>query len=89
MDNFTFEEINLMCIYSTGTKDELIAELSAMKSHLQADENELMALTDTTIKKLQAISDAEFATLELLSVFVEYYSIEQRSKHSAYKLTDL
>ena len=37
MEKFTMEECNLMCIYDTGTKNGLLAELTAMQAHLQPD----------------------------------------------------
>lgn len=69
--NFTVEETNLMCIYNTGSRADLIAELSEMQNHLAADESELLALTKTVIGKLQAMSDADFTAVvdELIGDF--------------------
>ena len=46
MNNFTFEEINLMCIYNSGdgTRQELIEALTEMRGYLGADETELWSL---------------------------------------------
>lgn len=63
MENFTVEEINLMCIYDTGTRKGLIAELEAMQTHLEPDETELLELTRSVMEKLRAISDEEYAVL--------------------------
>lgn len=71
MNEFTFDEVNLMCIYNTGTKAGLMEELSSMRQHLEADETELRELTDSTLAKLAKTSDAEFATLELVLDFDE------------------
>ena len=71
MNEFTFEEQNLMCIYNTGSRTGLIAALTEMRGQLQADETELLELTDSTLKKLGAISDDEFAQLELFPDFDE------------------
>lgn len=71
MNEFTFEEQNLMCIYNTGSRTGLIAALTEMRGQLQADETELLELTDSTLKKLAAISDAGFAQLELFPDFDE------------------
>ncbi|WOC31652.1 MULTISPECIES: transposon-transfer assisting family protein [Caproicibacterium] len=62
---FTNDEINLMCIYNTGTREGLIAELTQMRSYLGAEETELLALTDSVLGKLQGMSDAEYAGLDL------------------------
>lgn len=34
MSNFTFDEINLMCIYNTGTRAGLMQALTDMRKHL-------------------------------------------------------
>ena len=65
MGNFTFEEMNLMCIYNTGSRAGLIESLNEMRGELSAEETELMELTDSTLRKLQAMTDDEFAELEL------------------------
>ena len=69
MGNFIFEEINLMCIYNTGSRTGLIEALNEMRGHLEPDETELRELTDSALGKLQAMSDAEFAELELYPDF--------------------
>ncbi len=73
MSRFTVEESNLMCIYNTGSRADLLAELAKMQSHLAADETELLALTNTVMDKLSAISDEEFESLsgELIPDFEE------------------
>ena len=71
MGNFTFEEMNLMCIYNTGSRTGLIEALNEMRGHLEPDETELRELTDSALGKLQAMSDAEFSQLELYPDFDE------------------
>ena len=71
MGNFTFEETNLLCIYNTGSRTGLIEALNEMRGHLEPDETELRELTDGALEKLQAMSDAEFAKLELYPDFDE------------------
>ena len=53
MGNFIFEEINLMCIYNTGSRTGLIEALNEMRGHLEPDETELRELTDSALGKLQ------------------------------------
>ena len=67
--NITFEERQLMSLYNTGTRTGLIAALEEMRGYLAADETELRELTDSALMKLQAMSDAEFAELELYPDF--------------------
>ncbi len=66
---FTNDEINLMCIYNTGTREGLIAELVQMRGYLGAEETELLVLTDSALGKLRNMSDAEYAGLDLLPDF--------------------
>ena len=69
MGNFTFEEMNLLCIYNTGSRTGLIDALTEMRGHLEPDEAELRELTDSAIRKLHTITDVEFDSLELYPDF--------------------
>ena len=71
MVNFTFEDINLLCIYNPGTREGAVEALAEMRSYLEPDEAELLALTDSTLTKLRAMTDIEFAELELYPDFDE------------------
>ena len=57
MSDFTFDEINLMCIYNTGTRAGLMQELTDMRGQLEPDETELLALTDSVLAKLATLTD--------------------------------
>jgi len=69
MGNFTFEEMNLMCIYNTGSRTGLINSLREMRGELSPEETELSELTDSALCKLQTMTDDEFAELELYPDF--------------------
>ena len=79
MGNFTFEEMNLMCIYNTGSRTGLIDSLREMRGELAPEETELRELTDSALGKLQAtysaltklcaVTDEKFAELELYPDF--------------------
>ena len=71
MGNFTFEEMNLMCIYNTGSRTGLIDSLSEMRGEISPEETELLVLTDSTLSKLRAMTDDECAVLELYPDFDE------------------
>ena len=60
-----------MCIYNTGSRVGLIESLNEMRGELSAEETELMELTDSTLRKLQAMTEDEFAELELYPDFDE------------------
>ena len=69
MNNFTNDEMSLMCIYNTGSREGLMRELREMRGYIGADQPELLTMTDSTLQKLESISDAEFAELELYPDF--------------------
>ena len=66
---FTNDEMNLMCIYDTGSRTGLMNALSEMRKELSADEAELRELTDSTLNKLSAMSDEDYEKLELYPDF--------------------
>ena len=69
MNNFTFEETNLLCIYNTGSRTGLIDALTEMRGELSPEEAELRELTDSALAKLCGITDAEYAALDLTPDF--------------------
>ena len=69
MGNFTFEEMNLMCIYNTGSRTGLIDSLREMRGELSPEETELSELTDSALCKLQTRTDDEFGEFELYPDF--------------------
>ena len=69
MNDFTFEERNLICIYNTGTRRGAITALEDMRRYLEKDETELMGLTDSAIEKLKLMTDDAFEKLELYPDF--------------------
>ena len=69
MGNFTFEEMNLMCIYNTGSRTGLMEALTEMRGELSPEETELRDLTDSALTKLCAMTDEDFDQLELYPDF--------------------
>ena len=70
MNDFTFEERSLMCIYSgSGTRTGLIAALEDMRGYLQPDEDDLRELTDSALDKLRRMTDADFEAVDLYPDF--------------------
>ena len=66
---FNNDEMNLMCIYDTGSRTGLMNALSEMRKELSKDEVELRELTDSTLNKLSAMSDEDYEKLELYPDF--------------------
>ena len=71
MMDFTNDEMNLMCIYDTGSRTGLISALSEMRKELDVDEATLRELTDSVLNKLSAMSDEDYEKLELYPDFDE------------------
>ena len=60
MIEFTYEERFLIEAYGGGTRTDTIDALTVMRSHLESDETELRELADSTIRKLDQLSDAAY-----------------------------
>ena len=68
--NLTYEEQQLMALYnSAGTRTGLIHELTEMRSYLSEEDADLVELTDSVLSKLEDMTDAEFAALDLIPDF--------------------
>ena len=71
MNRFSIEELNLMCIYDTGTRSGLIAGLEKIALELAPEEAELAELIQSALKKLTAMSDQEYGELILVPDYKE------------------
>ncbi|MDR2615318.1 MAG: transposon-transfer assisting family protein [Oscillospiraceae bacterium] len=69
-EQFTVEEINMMCIFDTSGRDALISELTAFLPEL--DEPGLSEIAESVIAKLGKMSGAEFAALKLCPAYDDY-----------------
>ena len=67
MGNFTFDEINLMCIYNTGTRQGLMDALKEMREYLEPDETELTAITDSALEKFSMFKNRSSDLFEAVS----------------------
>lgn len=63
---FTNDEMNLMMLYSPGTREGLIAELTEMQKSLTGRDRNLRRWTALVLEKLNTMTDAEFDELDLL-----------------------
>ena len=66
MDRFSIEELNLMCIYDTGTRAGLMAGLEKIALELAPEDADLMDLIQSALKKLAVMSDEEYGELILV-----------------------
>lgn len=60
---FTFDEINLMCIYDTSDRVGLIIQLQEAMPYIENEE--LSEITATVISKLVGMTDDEYREIEL------------------------
>lgn len=66
----TYEEQQLMALYNgSGTRSGLIVELKQMRGYLGGEDSDLRALTDSAIGKLETMTDADYAALDLTPDF--------------------
>ena len=71
MDRFSIEELNLMCIYDTGTRAGLITGLEKIALELAPEEAELSDMIQSALMKLTAMSDQEYGELILVPDYKE------------------
>ena len=63
MKNFTVEETNLMCCFNTSSRKRLIDDMSVTLNDMDGEIAELMY---KTVRKLEAMTDAEFEELYIM-----------------------
>ena len=63
MNNFTVEEINLMCVFDAKGRTELIEDIGRVLPHL--DDKDMEELANRVICKLQNMTDEEFGEVVL------------------------
>ena len=64
MKNFTVEEINLMCCFNTSSWKRLIDDMKRVT--LNDMDGEITELMYKTVRKLEAMTDAEFEELYIM-----------------------
>ena len=69
-EQFTVEEVNMICIFDRSSKDALITELTAAMPEF--DEPGLDEIAESVLAKLAKMSDADFAALELYPEYEDY-----------------
>lgn len=62
MNQFTVEETNLISIYHTGTRRELVEEMTAALPYM---DSEFQELARRTMDKLNSLTDNEFLQLSI------------------------
>lgn len=67
MTHFSDEEMNLICIYDTTSKNALIADMRDALRYMTDDE--LKSITKNIISKFKAMTDFEFSAIEFIPPF--------------------
>lgn len=70
MDKFSIEEMYLMCMYDTSSKQSLLADLRLVKPFI--DNPEMHRLVNTVIEKLDGMSNDEFAIIVFSADYTNY-----------------
>ena len=61
-EQFTVEEVNLMCVFDTSGRENLIAELTGAIGDFEDD---MLEIAVSVIGRLSMMSDVDFDALEL------------------------
>ena len=64
MIDLSYEENVMAVLYRRDTREETIAAMEEMKKVLQEDEQDLLKLTESTIRKLRSMSDEDFDAMD-------------------------
>ena len=65
MNELTFEERSLTALYQRSSRAATVEALREMRGYLETEPEELRALTDAALSKLESMGEAEFAALDL------------------------
>ena len=63
MPEFQPDEMTLMALYDTGTREGLIAALKEMRPFMDEDEKALQDMTDAVLEKLDLMTDEQYSEL--------------------------
>jgi hypothetical protein len=69
-DIFTIEEANLVCVFSKGSRQDLISRLEAAIPDFE--EAEMAEIAEGALRKLSKMGDGDFAALELYPEYGDY-----------------
>lgn len=64
MNDLNYDENVMAVLYRRDTREQTIAALEEMKGVLKEDEQELLELTESTIRKLWDMSDEDFDAMD-------------------------
>ena len=68
---FTVEEENLICAFYTSSRDTVIAGIHGAMPDFDGDEPEMREIAESALRKLDAMTDAEFFALILSPAYYD------------------
>ncbi|GHV13173.1 hypothetical protein FACS1894219_07570 [Clostridia bacterium] len=69
-EQFTLEQINLMCIFDTSDRNSLIADIKAAIPIF--DDPEITEIAENAVSQLEKMSGAKFSALNLYPEYNDY-----------------
>ena len=70
MKKFTIEELGLMCVFDTSSRDKLLEDLRGSLN--DTDDPDMAELMGGVLDRLEAMADAEFDALGLVEPDYDY-----------------
>lgn len=67
MEQFTVEEINLLCFFDTSTRNTLIQDITTAIGDF--DNTEIIEIAQSALNKVSKLSDEDFATLDFYPIY--------------------
>lgn len=64
MNDLNYDENVMAVLYRRDTREQTIAAMEEMKKVLQEDEQDLLKLTESAIRKLRSMSDEDFDAMD-------------------------
>lgn len=64
-NNFTVEEINLICIFESRSRTKVISDIKKAIKYL--DDDEMVELSNRVVAKLDDMTDEKFAEMEFVA----------------------
>jgi hypothetical protein len=69
-EQFTVEEINLICVFDTSSRDAVIAGITTAIPEF--DESEIVEIAESVLNKLAQMTGADFSALKFYPEYGDY-----------------
>jgi len=65
IEQFTVEEINLMCVFNTSSRDNLITDINKAMEHFEED---IAEIAENVLHKIGSMNDLEYNEIEMFPI---------------------